>query len=72
MPVRAQKLSTALKQFGVATEKPKGGSHWRLVKDGRCYPLPLNNGLKTEVSDVYVRGVCRAFDLDEAALREAL
>ena len=71
MPVRAKKLSAALSHFGVVVTAPKaGGSHWIARRLGTVYPIPCHNGPKTELSDVYIRGVCRAFGIDEQELRK--
>jgi len=45
-----------------------------VVDDGRghTYPLPLHHGAKTELSDVYVRGLCRALGIDYEQLRKLL
>jgi len=73
VPVRARDLARALAGFGILVEAPKkGGSHWRAVRGGTVYPLPMHNGPKTEVDDAYVRGVCKAFGIAEAELRKKL
>lgn len=72
MPARARDLARALESFGVVLEKPRSGSHWIARLGAVAYPIPLHNGLKTEVPDVYVRGACRAFGLDEGELRKRL
>ncbi len=46
-------LGRALQTFGIAVEKPKGGSHWKAVGPGGVtYPIPAHNGQKPEVADV--------------------
>ena len=74
MPPRAKDVVRALATFGVTVEKSKGGSsHYKASKAGyRSYPLALHNGMKSELSDVYVKGVCQAFDIDEEDLRALL
>lgn len=74
MPARARDLIRALRKLGVAVDESVGGSsHFKASKPGfRSYPLSLHNGLKSTVSEVYIRGVCDAFDLDEDELRELL
>ena len=73
MPVRFRDLKRALRTFGVEVKDPPGGgSHYHAVKDGRTYPLTAHNGLKSELSDVYVRGMCRALGIDEKELRRRL
>ena len=73
MPVRARDLIRALGAFGVEVSPSRGGSsHWIAEKDGIRYSLPMKRGPTTELKDVYVRGACRAFGLDEPALRRKL
>ena len=73
MPVRARDLARALASFGVEIIESKGGgSHFKCVKGSRVYTISLHNGLKTEIANVYVKGVCRAFDIDIAELRKKL
>ena len=45
-----------------------------MVDDGQghTYSLPLHHGLKTELSDAYVRGLCRALEIDYEELRKQL
>jgi predicted RNA binding protein YcfA (HicA-like mRNA interferase family) len=74
VPVRAAKITKALKKMGIEHEliEPSRGSHWVLECNGKAYILPLHNGPKTEVSDVYIRGLCRNFSIDEKELRSHL
>lgn len=55
-------------------QKPRKGSHWKAVRveDGKVYPLPAHNGLKTELSDIYLRGLCRCFGWDFAEFMSEL
>jgi len=55
------------------SERSGKGSHV-VVDDGKghSYPLPLHHGTKTELSDVYIRGLCRALALDYEELRKHL
>ena len=49
------------------------GSHVVLVNAaGKTYPVSLHNGAKTEISDVYVRGICRFFGVDYEELKKKL
>jgi hypothetical protein len=54
-------------------ERAGKGSHV-VIGDGkgRTYPLPLHHGAKTELSDVYIRGLCRALEIDYEELRKRL
>jgi hypothetical protein len=71
VPVRFSVLKRALELQGVQVlPHDSGGSHWKARKDGRTYPIPAHNGTKTEIGDMYVRGVCRALGLDERMLRK--
>lgn len=74
MPARLGDIARAAKRLpnGVTLRKGKG-SHFIFECDGhRCYPVPASNGEKTEISDQYIRGLCRAFGLDEDELRKLL
>lgn len=70
MGVRLRVLVSAARKFGIAIEEPKSGSHWKATKGQELYPIPAHNGLKSEIDDVYVRGLCRAFGIDVAELKE--
>lgn len=72
MPARLRDVVRALRQLGVEVEAPSSGSHWKARKGGAVYPIPAHNGERSSIGDVYIRGVCRAFDLDEKALRNLL
>lgn len=73
MPPRLREIVKAVKQFDVEIEKPKSGSHWKARREGyQMYPIPAHNGLKTEIPDKYIAGMCRALGIDEAELRELL
>jgi hypothetical protein len=56
----------------IELHKPNSGSHWLLRSAAVSYPLPLHNGLKSEVSDVYLKGLCRAFGIDFQVFRQYL
>ena len=43
-----------------------------VMANGKVYPISAHDGLKSEISDVYLRGVCRCFDLDIEVLRKHL
>lgn len=67
MPARLADIQRLLKEYGVTlTEKAGAKQNWRLIKVGyRPYPIPAHNGLREEISDVYIAGLCRHFDLDK-------
>lgn len=56
---------SASKHEDIEIEKPSRGSHWKAKKPGyRTYPIPAHNGKKTEISDRYIEGFCRNFEID--------
>lgn len=62
-----------MKGFGLSIERPSSGSHWKWTRQGsRPYPVPAGNGLKTEIADVYVKGMCRHFSIEHGVVLEAL
>lgn len=74
MPARYPRVRRRLKQLGVRlTERAGKGSH--VVVDngkGRIYTLPLHHGEQTELSDVYLRGLCRAMLIDYQTFKKGL
>jgi hypothetical protein len=51
-----------------------GGKHpYRFTREGcRPFPVPAHNGLKSEVTDVYLRSLCRNFGLDFETFKKHL
>ena len=74
MPARFREVVLALKLCGVEAMVRKGkGSHVVLRNAaGNTYPVSLHNGDRTELSDVYLRGICKKFGLDYAEFRKKL
>jgi len=74
VPARYAKLRAALAKLGVRVSERSGKGSHVVVDDGKghSYPLPLHHGTKTELSEVYIRGLCRALDLDYEELRKNL
>lgn len=73
MPARLRTIRKAAESFGVEISEPGRGSHWQCRKQGfRMYPIPAHNGLKTEISDRYIAGLCKHFGIDEDAFRRSL
>jgi hypothetical protein len=74
VPARLRDLVRVLSSYGVTVEPPRGGgAHWKATgPDGTVYPIPAHNAERTELSDVYVRGVCRAFGISYSELRARL
>ena len=70
MPARLGKLGKWAKQSNLRLEKPTSGSHWKFFgPDGAMYPVPSHNGLRGEISDFYIKKLCKYFDLDEDLFR---
>ena len=75
MPARLRALCEVLRDFGVQGVSRTKGSHCifhRPSGKGRPYPVPAHNGMKTEIPDVYIRGICRAFGLDYEGVKRRL
>jgi hypothetical protein len=74
VPARYSRLRTALAKLGIRVSERSGKGSHVVVDDGKehTYPLPLHHGTKTELSDVYVRGLCRALEIDYQELRKLL
>jgi len=66
MGARLSDIRRAARSYQITIEEPSSGSHWKARREGTggCYPIPANNGDKTEISNVYIKGFCRFFDLD--------
>jgi hypothetical protein len=72
VPCRFSDLVRALRALGITVEEPKRGSHFKAVRGGTVFPIPAHNALRSEVTDIYIRKLCRALQLDEAELRKLL
>jgi predicted RNA binding protein YcfA (HicA-like mRNA interferase family) len=72
VPVSFRDLKRAIEAFGCTVEEPSKGSHWKIRNCGKAYTIPAHNGLKTELSDVYVKGVCRALGLSYDELKSRM
>jgi hypothetical protein len=70
MPARLARIVAVAESFGISVERPSRGSHWKAKKPGyRTYPIPAHNGLRSEISDFYIAGFCRAFEIDLAEFK---
>lgn len=72
MPARLSVLKHALESMGADVVRPNSGSHWKAVKDGTTYTIPAHNGERTEITDVYIKGVCRCFGWDVKEFKKLL
>ena len=71
--VRLAGIKRVAAKFGITIMPARSGSsHWRAWARGKSYPITAHNGLKTPIPDRYIVGLCRCFDLDEAAFRRLL
>ncbi len=68
MPPRLRDLLPVLREYGITVEKPRTGSHWRAMRDGKVYPIPAHKGKHSEVKPEYLRGLARCYDLSLDAL----
>lgn len=65
MPARFADIRRLLLVLGVDAETPTRGSHWKLRDgNGKTYPIPCPNGERSEISDKYIRALCRTFGFD--------
>ena len=75
MPARFWAIRRALRNHPslFLDERAAEGSHL-VIRDqvGRTYTLSLHRGEHSEISDVYIRGLCRAFDLDYREFKKLL
>lgn len=72
MPARLRDLKRALAAKGVELEQPSSGSHWHFVRGTTAYPVPAHNGLKSEIGNEYIRGLCHAFAINFRELKKEL
>lgn len=73
MPCRLRDLRKAAREYGLECEEPSSGSHWKFRNAaGEAYTVPAHNGLKTEIGDEYINGLCRTFVIDRAAFKQKL
>jgi predicted RNA binding protein YcfA (HicA-like mRNA interferase family) len=74
MPARFREVMHAMKACGVTTYRRAGkGSHVVLADGkGNAYAVSLHNGDRTVISDVYLRGICRAFGIDFETFKSKL
>jgi hypothetical protein len=65
LPARFRDIKRVLVSLGFTVVAPSSGSHWKIRdKAGKVYPLPCPNGERSEISDVYLKGLCRTYGLD--------
>jgi len=52
------------------TIEPAAKHHKVTAPDGVAYTIPCHNGMRTEITKIYLKGLCRAFGLTEEDLRD--
>jgi hypothetical protein len=73
MPARMGDIVRAARRMGIEVEEGQATSHWKFRRGMyRPYPIPAHNGLKQEISDKYIRAMCRALGLSEDEFRKLL
>lgn len=74
MPAKLSDIKRAVVALGHALEAPRaGGSHWKVRgRGGGCYPIPAHNGLKEQIPDPYIRGLCRFLGVEFEEFRKRL
>lgn len=70
MPPRLRNIKAALREYDI--EVVTGTKHYQARRGVDVYPIPAHNGEKSEVPDVYIRGLCRRFNIDEAEFRNKI
>jgi len=74
MPARYPNVRRRLKELGIRLNERTGKGSHVVVDDGKghVFTLPLHHGQQTELSDVYLRALCRALGLDYKVFRNGL
>lgn len=73
MPARFTQIMRAAQQVGLTVEPPSSGSHFKVKRSGaRTFTIPAHNGERTEISDKYIKSLCRNFGIDYAAFAALL
>jgi len=65
--MRLRDISRILARMGIQVTPPRGGgSHYQVRTPGGSRPivLPAHNGEKTDISEFYVRQLCRQLGID--------
>lgn len=73
MPARFRDIERALRALGCRVEQPNRGSHHRCYNAaGHMFPLAAGHGGSTEISDLYIRNLCRTLGIDLAEFKKLL
>jgi len=73
VPARLSNIKRVLEAMGATIEEPSSGSHWKVRMDGMpMYPIPAHNGLRSEISDGYIKRMCSNFKIDYEEFRRKL
>lgn len=73
MPARFRKVVKAAKGYGFELSEKKGRHVYKLKREGdRAFPITAHNGLKSEISDVYINAFCDQYGIDREEFRKKL
>ena len=73
MPWRLTAYARALSYWDVDVVGTGEGRHpYKAIRGGLSFPFKAHNGMRTEISDVYISPLCRCFDIDPAEFRKKL
>jgi hypothetical protein len=73
VPAKFSAIKREVLAMGLTVEPPRGGgSHWKVRGRNGSYPIPAHNGLKGEIPDQYIRGLCRFLGVDFEEFRKRL
>ena len=72
MPARFGDIARAVRAFGATVDDPSSGAHFKICKDGRVFPITAHNAMRSEISDIYIRALCRFLGCTVADFKEKL
>lgn len=73
MPARFRNMVKAAKSYGFELQRKKGRHVYKLKRDGaRAFPITAHNGLKSEITDIYINEFCDQYGIDRQEFRKKL
>jgi hypothetical protein len=64
MPAKLSAILRVLKEYDATIEPPSSGSHYKAFRNGVLYTIPAHNGLKSEISDIYIKQLCKMLGIN--------
>jgi predicted RNA binding protein YcfA (HicA-like mRNA interferase family) len=65
MPAKMSRFAAVAEEYGFSLDPNKGKHNVKLRRDGeRPYTVPCHNGMKTEISDHYIKAFCRQYAIN--------